>query len=33
MINGLSKEFSAKTKAEQKKAFADLQLSPVVNTA
>jgi hypothetical protein len=32
MINGLSKEFSAKTKAEQKKAFTDLQLSPVVNT-
>lgn len=32
MISGLSKEFSAKTQAEQKKAFADLQLSPVMNT-
>ena len=31
MINGLSKEFSAKTGAEQKKAFADLLLSPVMN--
>jgi hypothetical protein len=32
MINGLSKEFSEKTEAEQKKAFVDLQLSPVMNT-
>ncbi|MCL2374522.1 MAG: transposase [Treponema sp.] len=32
MINGLSKEFSLKTEAEQKKAFADLLLSPVMNT-
>lgn len=32
MINGLSKEFSDKTEAEQKKAFIDLQLSPVMNT-
>ncbi len=31
MINGLSKEFSAKTEVEQKKAFADLLLSPVMN--
>lgn len=31
MINGLSKEFSNKTEAEQKKAFADLLLSPVLN--
>lgn len=31
MINGLSKEFSNKTEAEQKKAFADLLLSPVMN--
>ena len=31
MINGLSKEFSAKTEAKQKKAFADLLLSPVMN--
>ncbi len=31
MINGLSKEFSTKTEAEQKKAFADLLLSPVLN--
>ena len=31
MINGLSKEFSQKTEAEQKKAFADILLSPVVN--
>lgn len=31
MINGLSKEFSTKTEAEQKKAFADLLLSPVMN--
>jgi len=32
MICGLSKEFSQKTEAEQKKAFADLLLSPVMNT-
>lgn len=32
MINGLSKEFSAKTEREQKKAFADLLVSPVMNT-
>jgi len=32
MINGLSKEFSLKTEAERKKAFADLLLSPVMNT-
>jgi hypothetical protein len=32
MINGLSKEFSSKTEPEQKKAFADMLLSPVVNT-
>jgi hypothetical protein len=31
MINGLSKEFSAKTEAGRKKAFADLLLSPVMN--
>ena len=31
MINGLSKEFSTKTEAEQKKAFADLLISPVMN--
>ena len=31
MVNGLSKEFSAKTEAEQKKAFADMLLSPVMN--
>lgn len=31
MINGLSREFSARTEAEQKKAFADLMLSPVMN--
>jgi hypothetical protein len=31
MINGLNKEFSTKTDAEQKKAFADLLLSPVMN--
>ena len=31
MINGLSKEFSTKTEVEQKKAFADLLLSPVLN--
>jgi len=32
MINGLAKEFSLKTEAEQKKAFADMLLSPVINT-
>ena len=32
MINGLSKEFSFKTESERKKAFADILLSPVVNT-
>jgi hypothetical protein len=32
MINGLSKQFSSKTEAEQKKAFADMLLSPVMNT-
>jgi len=32
MINGLAKEFSDKTDAEQKKAFADLLASPVMNT-
>lgn len=32
MINGLSKEFSNKTKAEQNKIFSDLILSPVLNT-
>ncbi len=31
MINGLSKEFSTKTEAERKKAYADLQLTPVMN--
>jgi hypothetical protein len=31
MINGLSMEFSRKTEAEQKKAFADMLLSPVMN--
>jgi len=31
MINGLSKEFSQKTETEQKKAFADILLSPVMN--
>jgi hypothetical protein len=31
MINGLSKEFSARTEEEQKKAFADILLSPVIN--
>jgi len=31
MINGLSKEFSLKSEAEQKKTFADLLLSPVMN--
>lgn len=32
MINGLSKEFSKRTEAEQKKSFSDLLLSPVMNT-
>lgn len=32
MINGLSGEFSLKTEAEQKKAFADLLLAPVMCT-
>ena len=32
MINGLSKEFSTKTEKEQKQAFSDLLLSPVMNT-
>jgi hypothetical protein len=32
MINGLSKEFSDKTIAEQREAFSDLLLSPVMNT-
>jgi hypothetical protein len=31
MINGLSKEFSSKTEVEQKKAFADLLISPIMN--
>jgi hypothetical protein len=31
MINGLSKEFSLKTEANQKKAFADILLAPVMN--
>ena len=31
MINGLAGEFSLKTAADQKKAFADILLSPVVN--
>lgn len=31
MINGLSREFSLKTEAEQKKAFADILLAPVMN--
>lgn len=31
MVNGLCKEFSEKTQAAQKSAFADIQLSPVVN--
>ena len=31
MINGLSGEFSRKTEAEQKKAFADILLAPVMN--
>ncbi len=32
MINGLSKEFSTKTEAEQKKMFGDILISPVMNT-
>ncbi|HBN28959.1 MAG TPA: transposase [Clostridiaceae bacterium] len=32
MINGLCKEFSKKTETEQKEAFLDLLLSPVLNT-
>lgn len=32
MISGLSKEFSTKTAKEQKQAFSDLLLSPVMNT-
>jgi hypothetical protein len=32
MVCGLSREFSLKTEAEQKKAFADILLSPVINT-
>ncbi len=32
MVNGLCNIFSGKTEAEQKKAFADLLLSPVMNT-
>jgi len=32
MINGLCKEFSEKTQKEQKEAFSDLLLSPVMNT-
>jgi len=32
MINGLSKVFSEKTTAEQRKTFADMLLSPVMNT-
>ena len=31
MINGLTEEFSLKTESEQKKAFADILLSPVMN--
>jgi hypothetical protein len=31
MISGLSKEFSRKTEAEQKRAFSDILLSPVMN--
>jgi len=31
MVNGLSKEFSKNTEAEQKKAYADILLSPVMN--
>ena len=32
MVNGLSRQFSSKTEADQKKAFADMLLSPVMNT-
>ena len=32
MINGLSKEFSIKTEADQKRAFAEILLSPVMNS-
>ena len=32
MINGLCKEFSKKTEAEQREAFSNLLLSPVLNT-
>lgn len=32
MINGLSKEFSKKTEAEQRKSFSNLLLAPVMNT-
>jgi hypothetical protein len=32
MVNGLSKEFSRKTKSEQMQAFSDLLLSPVLNS-
>jgi len=31
MINGLSREFSRKTEADQKKAFADMLLSPIMH--
>ncbi|MDR0315054.1 MAG: transposase [Oscillospiraceae bacterium] len=31
LINGLSREFSQKTEAEQRRAFADILLSPVMN--
>lgn len=31
MINGLTREFSRKTEAEQKKAFDDILISPVIN--
>ena len=31
MINGLSKEFSAKTEDDRKKMFADLQMAPMMN--
>jgi len=32
MLNGLSRQFSLRTEAEQRKAFADILLSPVINT-
>ena len=32
MINGLGREFSLKTEADQKQAFADILLAPVINT-